>query len=144
MNKGRLSLSDVFKYYEDKDNRYLSWVGTVLQALSYPEVHISVNDGIDEWALSKTRNFEDIAECIESVDECELAFWSTKRATKNMFDKDSDERHSVEIDGTRYWLLGHAYINLFNSLAESVYDHTANDYMDLFCTNPNYKEKNYA
>ena len=139
----QLSLSDVFKYYENTDNLYLSWVGTVLQALSYPEIHISVDDG-GEWVVSKSRNFDKIAEAIESVDQSTLAFWSTKRATQNMFDKDSPERKCVEVNGKMYWLLGHAYVNLFNSLDESVYDHTANDYLDLFCINPSYKEKNYG
>jgi len=128
---------DVLDIYENKDNPYYSWKGLVINALSYPDIYISVNDG-EEWQVSKSRSFKQIREAIESVDESSLAFWSTKKATKNMFDKDSEERHSSVRDGKRYWLLGYAYVNLFNSLEETVYDSTYNDYLNLLCSNPNY------
>lgn len=138
-----LTLSEVFKLYENKDNQGLSWKGLVLKALSYKDIYISVNDSM-EWVVSKSRNLKDIIEAVESVDESVLCFWSTKKATKNMFDKDSEERHKVTTDGKTYWMLGYADIILWNELDESVSDYTANDYMELLITNPNYREKSYA
>jgi hypothetical protein len=139
----KLSLSEVFELYENNDNSGLSWKGLVLKALSYKDIYISVHDSM-EWVVSKSRNLREIVEAVESVDGSTLAFWSTKKATRNMFDKDSEERHKMTYKGMRYWLLGYADIILFNDLDESVSDYTYNDYMELLVSNPNYKEKSYA
>ena len=139
----KLSLSEVFELYENNDNSGLSWKGLVLKALSYKDIYISVHDSM-EWVVSKSRNLKEIVEAVESVDGSCLAFWSTKKATKNMFDKDSEERHKMTKDGKTYWHLGYADIILWNDLDETVSDYTYNDYMELLNRNPNYKEKSYA
>ena len=139
----KLSLSEVFELYENNENLGLSWKGLVLKALSYKDIHISVHDSM-EWVVSKSRNLGEIVEAVESVDGSCLGFWSTKKATKNMFDKVSEERHKVTKKGKTYWLLGYADIILFNDLDESVSDYTYNDYMEMLVSNPNYKEKSYA
>ena len=139
----KLSLQEVFDTYENPDNSGLSWKGLVLNALSYKDIYISVNDSM-EWVVSKSRSFKQIREAVESVDGSTLAFWSTKKATKNMFDKDSEERHKMTYKGKTYWLLGYADIILWNDLDETVSDYTYNDYMELLNRNPNYKEKSYA
>jgi len=139
----KLNLSEVFEIYENADNSGLSWKGLVLKALSYKDIYISVHDSM-EWVVSKSRSFKQIREAIESVDGSTLAFWSTKKATKNMLDKDSEERHKVVKGNKTYWLLGSAEIILWNDLDETVSDYTYNDYMELLIRNPNYKEKSYA
>lgn len=136
----QLNWTDVLELYEDKDAHYLSWKGMVIKALSYKDVYISVNDSM-EWVVSKSRSLKDIREAVESVDDCTLAFWSTKRATKDMLDPTSEDRHSVEKKGKRYWFLGEAYVVLWNDLYDSVSDTTSNQYMDLFCDNPYYVDK---
>lgn len=138
-----LHIKDVFDLYENPDNQGLSWKGLILKALSYGDIHISVHDG-EVWEVSKSRNMKKIMDCVQSVDECTLGFWSTKKSVKNMLDKDSEERHKVTVDDKTYWHLGEAYISLWNELDETVSDYTANDYMELLITNPNYKEKSYA
>jgi len=136
----QLNWTDVLELYEEKDCFFLSWKGMVIKALSYKDVYISVHDG-EEWVVSKSRSLKDIREAVESVDDCRLIFWSTKRATKDMLDPNSEERHSVERKGKRYWHLGEAYVVLWNSLYDSVSDTTLNQYMDLFCNNPYYVDK---
>lgn len=138
-----LHIKDVFELYENPDNQGLSWKGLILKALSYGDIHISVHDG-EVWEVSKSRDRKKIMDCVQSVDECTLGFWSTKKAVKHMLDKDSEERHKVTVDDKTYWYLGDAYINLWNDLDETVSNYTANDYMELLITNPNYKEKSYA
>ena len=139
----KLSLNEVFELYENNENSGLSWKGVILKALSYKDIYISVHDSM-EWVVSKSRNLREIVEAVESVDGSCLAFWSTKKATKNMLDKDSEERHKMEKEGKAYWLLGYADIILWNDLDESVSDYTYNDYMKLLVSNPNYKEKSYV
>lgn len=136
----KLSTSDVLELYEEKDAHYLSWKGMVVKALSYKDVHISVHDG-EEYVISKSRSLKDIRDAVESVDDCRLVFWSTKKATEDMFDPTSDERHSVKNKSKRYWHLGEAYVVLWNDLYDSVSDTTSNQYMDLFCNNPYYVDK---
>ena len=139
----KLSLSEVFELYENNENSGLSWKGLVLKALSYKDIYISVHDSM-EWVVSKSRNLREIVEAVESVDGSTLAFWSTKKATKDMLDKDSEERHNMTYKGMRYWHLGYADIILWNDLDETVSDYTYNDYMELLVSNPNYKEISYA
>ena len=138
-----MSINEVLEVYENNDNSGLSWKGLVLKALTYNDIYISVHDSM-EWVVSRSRSFKQIREAVESVDGCTLGFWSTKKATKNMFDSTSEERHKVTKKGKTYWHLGYADIILWNDMDESVSDYTYNDYMEMLVANPNYKEKSYA
>jgi hypothetical protein len=122
--------------YEGKEHPYYSWKGMVINAIARG-YYLSVNDG-EEWQVSKSQSFYDISEAVNSVDECRIAFWSDKKAFTKMDDETSEERHSVEKDGKRFWLLGGAHVVLWNELHESVSDTTSNEYMSLICDNVNY------
>ena len=130
------SWTEVLDIYEGDDNPFYSWKGMIINALA-KGYFVSVFDG-EEWQVSKSRSFKQIADAILSVDESRVAFWSEWKSFRKLNDESSGERHSVERNGKSYWHLGEAVITLWNDLHDSVSDTTDNEYMDIICENVNY------
>ena len=142
--KVNYSVSDVLKIYDDKDSPNVSWKGAVLRAFCAGFV-VSVDDGM-EWVVSKSDNFEEIRDAVESVDDCVLQFWATNPVYT---DDGKEERHKVTVDGKDYWDIGWMQIILSNEPYEHISDYNVNHFMEWLATNPHYvnpykniKEKN--
>ena len=128
-----LSTEEVLELYEGDSNPFLSWVGTVLVALD-KGYSVSVNDG-EEWVVNRSRNFQEIKWAVDSVDECTLGIWVRGEL---------DHRPVANVDGQSWSNVGYCYVHHYDGLEGSVYDSTANEWIDDICKNPNYKVRDYA